>query len=419
MVVQRKTEEATLVEFEISEVKPIEAVPEEVAVTLAAAKPEEVAPTEVEIKIAPKKPEEKEVVVEEVEVPEKPEEKVPEKKKPLTEEEKKEEEIFKLLKDVQPEKYEKVLRKKGIIQPKLIKKHIEMVVQRKAEEATIVEFEISKEKPEEAVPEEVAITLAAAKPEEVAPTEVEMRVAPKKPEEKEVVVEEVEVVPEKPEEKVPEKKKPVTEEEKKEEEIFELLKDVQPEKYEKVLRKKGIIQPKLIKKHIEMVVQRKAEEATLVEFEISEEKPIEAVSEEVAVTLAAAKPEEVAPTEVEIKVAPKKPKEKDSVVEEVDIIPEKPEEKEVVEIKIPKKKKPRTEEERKDEEIFELLKDVQPKDYEKVLRKKGIIQMSVIRKHIEKVEKRKAEEITLKVIHCTLIYICAILLNQFVNCLII
>ena len=43
----------------------------------------------------------------------------------------------------------------------------------------------------------------------------------------------------------------------------------------------------------------------------------------------------------------------------------------------------------------------------------------VIRKHIEKVEKRKAEEITLKVIHCTLIYICAILLNQFVNCLII
>ena len=145
-----------------------------------------------------------------------------------------------------------------------------MVVQRKAEEATLVEFEISEEKPIEAVPEEVAITLAAAKPEEVAPTEVEIKVAPKKPEEKEVVVEEVEVVPEKPEEKVPEKKKPMTEEEKKEEVIFELLKDVQPEKYEKVLRKKGIIQPKLIKKHIEMVVQRKAEEATLVEFEISE-----------------------------------------------------------------------------------------------------------------------------------------------------
>merc|ERR1712002_24551 len=113
----------------------------------------------------------------------------------------------------------------------------------------------------------VAVTIDATKPDEVAPTEIEVKVAPKKPEEVVVKVE-------KPEEKVPEKKKPLTEEEKKEEEIFELLKDVQPESYEKVLRKKGIFQPKLIKKHIEMVVQRKAEEATFAEFEIMEEKPV-------------------------------------------------------------------------------------------------------------------------------------------------
>ena len=50
--------------------------------------------------------------------------------------------------------------------------------------------------------------------------------------------------------------------------------------------------------------------------------------------------------------------------------------------------------EAKDEdfEIYELLKDVEPKNYEKVLRKQGIIEFKIIRKHVEMVKKRKEEE---------------------------
>lgn len=45
-----------------------------------------------------------------------------------------------------------------------------------------------------------------------------------------------------------------------------------------------------------------------------------------------------------------------------------------------------------DEEIFEILKDEKPEDYEKVLRKQGVISYKAIRQAIQKVEKMKAEE---------------------------
>lgn len=45
-----------------------------------------------------------------------------------------------------------------------------------------------------------------------------------------------------------------------------------------------------------------------------------------------------------------------------------------------------------DIEIYELLKDEEPKNYEKVLRKHGIIDFKIIRKHVEMVKTKKAEE---------------------------
>ena len=43
-------------------------------------------------------------------------------------------------------------------------------------------------------------------------------------------------------------------------------------------------------------------------------------------------------------------------------------------------------------DIYELLKDEEPKNYEKILRKHGIIDFKIIRKHIEMVKAKKAAE---------------------------